>query len=86
MNSAVSTTLTDIQQISCLKNKICNIANFTCAKESDKSFKVTFRLNQVADMSNTTVLTNSATEITAAKDTLSFTVTSAKKKRSAMQV
>ena len=43
------------------------------------------KLNQIADMSNTTILTDSATEITAAKDTLSFTITSAKKKRSVIQ-
>ena len=60
----------------------CEITHFTCAKDGDKSFKVTLKLNQIADMSNTTILTDSATEITAAKDTLSFTITSAKKKRS----
>ena len=84
MQTAVSTSLTDVKQISCLKNKKCEITHFTCAKDGDKSFKVTLKLNQIADMSNTTILTDSATEITAAKDTLSFTITSAKKKRSVM--
>ena len=85
MQTAVSTSLTDVKQISCLKNKKCEITHFTCAKDGDKSFKVTLKLNQIADMSNTTILTDSATEITAAKDTLSFTITSAKKKRSVIQ-
>ena len=42
MQAAVTTTLTDIKQISCLKNKQCEITHFTCAKEGDKAFKVNF--------------------------------------------
>jgi len=82
METAVKTTLTDTTGVTCLKNKKCEVTEFSCASTGSDSFKVSFKLNQLSDLSSATILTESAAEIEAVKDSIEFSVSAAKKKKS----
>lgn len=87
MEEALTITLTDLLEISCLKNKKCEITDFTCAKDTESSFKLSFKLNQISDMTDITILTVSAAEVTSDQTTLTFTIsTNSRKKRSLGQL